>query len=147
VNASRDGRAWRDGIQTVNDEAAGLLDVSIIDAVCGAELVADAMLGSPEAAALLLAVAQAAARIKKAPRQSPALCICCPRPVKRVCATTVFGVATPAVANPGSAIGFVFCDRCAGNRDTLVARAADGLGRIWPDLRPVAVTHPEGGRA
>jgi hypothetical protein len=36
---------WRDGLQRVNDEAAGLLDISIIDAWAGAELVVDAALG------------------------------------------------------------------------------------------------------
>jgi hypothetical protein len=147
MNTSHDGRAWRDGVQAVNDEAAGLLDVNIIDAVSGAELLANAALGDREAAALLLAVTQAAARIKQAPRRKPALCICCPRAVKRLSSATVFGVAVPATANPSGAIGFVFCDRCAGDRDTLAAKAAEGLRRIWPDLRPVAVTHPEGGRA
>jgi hypothetical protein len=147
MNASPDGRAWRDGIQAVNDEASGVLDISIIDALAGAELLTNAVLGDREAASLLLAITQAAARIKQAPRRSPSLCICCPRAVKRLSSATVFGVAVPATANPGSAIGFVFCDRCAGDRDTLAAKAAEGLRRIWPDLRPVAITHPEGGRA
>jgi hypothetical protein len=139
--------AWRTGIQTVHNEAAGLLNVDIVDALAGAGLMSDALRGDSEAAALILAVTQAAARIKQAPRQKPALCICCPRAVRRVCAGTVFGVATPAVANPTGAIGFVFCDRCASDRDTLAAKAAEGLRRIWPDLRPVVVTHQHGGRA
>jgi hypothetical protein len=33
--------AWRAGLQAVNDEAAGLLDVSIIDALAGAEFVGE----------------------------------------------------------------------------------------------------------
>jgi hypothetical protein len=144
---SRASVAWRDGIQAVNDEAAGVLDVSIIDYLAGAVLMANAALGDHESAALLLAVRQAATRIKQAPRRKPALCICCPRAIKRLTAETVFGVATPAIANPTGAIGFVFCDKCAADRTTLTAKAAEGLRRIWPDLRPIEITHPVGGRA
>jgi hypothetical protein len=97
--------------------------------------------------ALLLAVRQAATRIKQAPQRKPTLCICCPRSIKRLSATTVFGVASAGIANPTAAIGFVFCERCAADRATLAARAAEGLRRIWPDLRPVTITHPTGGRA
>jgi hypothetical protein len=140
-------RAWRDGVQSINDEAAGMLDVDIIDAAYGATLLVRALRGDRESAALLLAVTQAAALIKRAPRRNPVLCICCPRSVKRLSDATVFGVATPSIANPTGALGFIFCDRCGADRATLAAKAADGLKRIWPDLRPVVVTHPEGGRA
>ncbi len=139
--------AWLTGMQAVNDEAVGLLDVSIIDASAGVDLLVDAMRGDPEAAALLQAIRQAADRVRKAPRRHPALCICCPRSVKRIRPGTVFGIAVPATPNPTGAIGFVFCDRCAADRNTLAAKAADGLRRIWPTLRQVEITHPEGGRA
>jgi hypothetical protein len=142
-----DDAAWRDGIQAVNDESAGLLDVDIVDALAGADLLVRATRGDKEAAALFLAVTQAATRIKQAPRRKPALCICCPRSIKRLTAATVFGVAAPAIANPTGAIGFAFCDRCSADRTTLAAKAAEGLRRIWPDLRPVTVSHPTGGRA
>jgi hypothetical protein len=144
---SVDTAAWRDGIQAVNDQAAGLLDVDIVDAACGADLLSRAAQGDKAAAALFLAVTQAAARIKQAPRHKPTLCMCCPRAIKRLTAETVFGVATPAVANPTGAIGFVFCTRCSADRTTLAAKAAEGLRRIWPDLRPIEITHPIGGRA
>ncbi len=88
--------AWRDGVQAVNDEAAGLLDVNIVDASAGVDLLVDAMRGDPEAAALLQAIRQAADRVRKAPRRQPALCICCPRSVKRIRPSTVFGIAVLA---------------------------------------------------
>lgn len=138
---------WRVGIEQVQEEARGLLDVTIIDAVTGSELLASAVMGDSEATALLQAVTQAAARIKQAPPRTPALCMCCPRPVKRVTAATVFGVAVPASPNPSGAVGFVFCDRCGADRASLLTKAAEGLRRIWPDLRCVEITHPEGGRA
>ena len=139
--------AWRDGMQRVNDESGGLLNVDIIDSRYGAELLAHAMLGDSEALALLKAVAQAGARVKGAPRRTPALCIACPRAVKRISCDTVFGVATPAIPSPTGAVGFVFCEKCAADRVALATKAADGLRRIWPDLRPVQITHESGGRA
>jgi hypothetical protein len=147
LSAPDDARVWRDAIQRVNDSAAGVLDVSIINATTGAMLMADALRGDQEAATLILAVSQAATRIKQAPRKKPALCICCPRSVRRICSDTVFGVASPSVPNPDGVIGFVFCDRCAGTPDALAAKAAEGLRRIWPDLRLITITDPIGGRA
>lgn len=138
---------WRQGVQSVNDESAGLLDVSIVDGASGSALLAAALNSDYEAAVLLKSVAQAAARVKQAARRKPALCICCPRTIKRITAATVFGIATPSIASPTGAIGFVFCDRCAEDPATLPAKAAVGLRRIWPDLRPVVITHATGGRA
>lgn len=138
---------WRHGIQSVNDESAGLLDISIIDGASGTALLVAALHGKYEAAVLLKAVTQAAGRVKQAARRKPALCICCPRTIKRITATTVFGIATPSIASPTGAIGFVFCDRCAEDPTTLPAKAANGLRGIWPDLRPVVITHATGGRA
>ena len=139
--------AWRAGVQRVHDESGGLLDVDIIDAAAGVALLTAAALGDCGAAALLQSVTQAAARIKHAPRRKPALCMCCPRAIKRITSRTVFGIATPSIATPTGAIGFVFCDHCAADAATLPAKAAEGLRRIWPDLRPVVVTHSTGGRA
>lgn len=139
--------SWRDGIHAVATEAAGVLDVSIIDSLTQADLVVDAFLGNPKAAALLRAVREAADHVRQAPRRTPALCVCCPRPVKRVRPSTVFGVALPAIPKPGRALGFVFCERCAAEPITLAAKAAEGLRRIWPDLRPITITDPAGSRA
>jgi len=139
--------AWLNGIQAINDEAAGMLDVNIIDATAGVEMIFDAAIGDVEAATLMRAVYQAAARIKKAPRRAPALCLCCPRAVRRLTPATIFGVARPAIAKPSNALAFAFCDKCSADRGNRAAKAATGLRRIWPDLRTVEVTHPEGGRA
>ena len=50
MSAARIDAAWRDGVQSVNDESGGLLDVSIVDARSGIELIAEAVLGDREAA-------------------------------------------------------------------------------------------------
>jgi hypothetical protein len=140
-------REWREGIQRIHDEASGLLDINLIDADAGLEMILDAALGNIEAATLMRAVWQAAARIKEAPRRTPTLCLCCPRAIKRLTPGTVFGVARPSTAKPSNALAFAFCDRCSADRGTLAAKAATGLRRIWPDLRPITVTHGEAGHA
>jgi len=138
---------WREGIGQIQGESGGLLDVTIIDKVTGSALLAAAALGDREASALLQAVAQAAKRIQQAPRQAPALCVCCPRPVKRITAGTVFGVAVAASPDPTGAVAFVFCEQCGDDRASLLNKAAVGLRRIWPDIRPIDITHQDGGRA
>ncbi len=137
---------WHDGMQQAHAEAAGIFDVFVIGPESGPELLAAAILGDAHAAALLRAVTHAARQIDAAPRRKPALCLCCPRPI-RDAAGTVFVVAEPHTDDASTAIGAALCGRCAAHSD-LTAKVVDGFRRhLWPDARPVRVTHPEGGRA
>jgi hypothetical protein len=138
---------WRDGVQNIHEEAAGAVNVSIVTAPQGIQLVAASMLGDPEAMMLLQAIVDAGSWIKRAPRNKPVLCACCPRPVRRVTHRTAFGIAAPAVDSPGRALGFAFCDACGERPGELMVKATEALRRIWPDLRPVTITHGEGGHA
>ena len=74
-----------------------------------------------------------------------ALCACCPAPLVpgRYAVAVVTGASGAAVH--GISLGI--CTACAIEPDDLLAKAREGLTRIWPDLRPVAVTHPAGSRA
>ncbi len=135
------------GIRAVSAESGGAINVTIVTPETGRELIAWAALGNSEAATLLRAVVGSAAWIKRAPRDKPTLCMCCPRPIRRVTGATVFGVAAPANDRPVQAIGFAFCDRCGERPSELLGKAAAGLRRIWPDLREIAITHQSGGRA
>lgn len=138
---------WADGIRSVATEAAGLLEVALIDAAYGRELSERRFRGDPEATSLLMAVAATARRVKEAPRRDPAMCICCPRRIRRITCENTFGLAFPSVENPTTAVGFIFCSKCAAEPESLQTRATEGLRRIWPNLRAVTVTHPAGGRA
>jgi hypothetical protein len=138
---------WRDGIDRVGEEAAGVLHVRIIDALAGSELLVRALSGDPEAMVMLRAVDEAEMQVTQAPRKQPALCVACPRAVRRINRGTVFGVLVPVVPFPTTALGFVFCEKCAAAPAALMAKAAKGLRRIWPDLRPITITDPIGGRA
>jgi hypothetical protein len=106
------------------------------------------MRGDPESIRLLRAILDTAQWIKSAPRKRPVLCICCPQPVRQISRTTAFGVVSPATPRPTDALAFAFCDACGGHPGgDVMEKARSGLRRIWPDLRPIAVTHEAGGRA
>lgn len=138
---------WRAGIQSVIAESGGVLSVEIFDAMAGAELFVRAMAGDDDAMRMFSALAQAVANVRDAPRSKPALCICCPRAVKRVTPRTVFGIVSADSPSASGALGFVYCDRCAADPSTLVSKAAAAFRRICPTLREVSITHPDGGRA
>jgi hypothetical protein len=135
------------GIQQVDAEAAGVLDVYFISSSDAAQLTANAMLGDPRSAALLAAVADSWSWIKHAAKTKPALCMSCPREIRGMTSKTVFGVAMPARSDPRHALAFAFCDSCGEHRDDLLANATTGLRLVWPQLRPFHVTHEAGGRA
>jgi hypothetical protein len=139
--------AWGDGIERLHAEAGGVLDVTIIDAALGIELLAATILGDRRAAALLQAVVHSGAQVGQAPKHSPALCVCCPRPVRWINSATIFGVVVASTAAPTQAVGFVFCDHCGADRGSLAAKVTEALKGVWPDLRPIVITDPAGGHA
>lgn len=135
-----------DGIALVQAESGGLLDLFLIPPEEGPGLVAAAALGSATATRVLRAIVDTASRIRQSARKTePVLCMTCPRCVRRLDGVT-FGLASPAANNATGAIGFVVCHRCSGKSD-LNVDVQTALRRIWPDLRPITVTHGEGGHA
>jgi hypothetical protein len=124
-----------------------LLDVYLVDQMAAAELMARAMLGDAEAARLFGAFLEAGKRIASAPRRSPVICATCPRRIRRISHDIIFGIAAPERTDRPSAIGFAICPRCAANRAGLLSRASESLRQIWPDLRPIVISHPAGGHA
>ena len=135
----------RDGLERVHREAAGLVDVMVVRLEDAPDMMADAAAGDREARMLLTAVIDALARIDAAPRRAPALCVSCPRALKR--GQFSFGFAMPRCDDPTAMIALAVCRRCATDRDGIKVRVMVGLQKVWPDLRPVTVTHPAGGRA
>jgi hypothetical protein len=143
-----DKKTWTDGIRRLHCEAAGVLAIEIFDSQAIAKISAAAALGDEMAAALIGALLDTKKSITNAPRNRPALCISCPRAIRKISWDIVFGLTLPAVRRPGSAIGFAFCPKCAaGDRASLHSKAQTGLRGLWPDLRPVVISHPDGGRA
>jgi hypothetical protein len=118
---------WCDGVRAIQNEVGGALIVSIVTAPQGVQLVAASMLGDPEALILLRAIIDAGSWIRRAPRNKPVLCACCPRAVRPITPRTASGVAAPAIDRPGRALGFAFCDACGERPGELMAKANRGV--------------------
>lgn len=134
-------------IAAVHAEAEGMLTLGILDAEASADLLAAAAMGNALAAGLIGALLESRRRITDAPRYKSSLCCICPRPVRRISPDSVFGIVFPAIARPKSAISFAFGNKCAADRATLLKKTEARLRSIWPELRPIIVTHPAGGLA
>jgi hypothetical protein len=139
--------AWFASIEALHAEASGVLTLGIFYPEDSAELLAAAAMGDELAAGLLGALLESRRRVRDAPRDKPGLCCGCPRPIRKVSPETIFGLVFPAIARPTAAVGFVFCSRCAADRKGLLAKAENRLRKLWPELRPIVVSHPAGGRA
>jgi len=101
--------------------------------------------GSADDLRILKALGEALTGIQGAPRKRPMLCACCPRPVRG--SGFAIALAMPSGPNPTSALTLAVCDACAPDEDAFQAKATEAFRRIWPDGRPIQVTHPDGGRA
>jgi hypothetical protein len=137
---------WVDGVEAVTREAAGAVEIAVIMQSELLGLLNEARRGNPSAEKLLNLTAQTLARIEIAPRGAPMLCACCPRPVRPGGRFNI-AVAIPARDDPRGALSLAVCGRCASTPQEVSDKALEGLRRIWPDLRTLAVTHPQGGRA
>lgn len=137
--------ALRNGIQRVSDEAGGLLELQVVQHAYLPALIGDALGGSTEALQLLRLVNDVAGSIQSAPRRKPMLCGSCPRGLHGAAFSVI--VARPACDNPSEGLALAICPKCGPTHDAIQAAATVALGRIWPNIWPVTVTHSSGGRA
>ena len=102
------------------------------------EPIGGTILGDSKSIRLLCAIVDTGRWIRRAQRNQPVLCLCCPRRIRQVSPTTAFGVVTPETPKPGNVIAFAFCDRCSSAHPDLMAKAGEGFRQILgPDLRPI----------
>ena len=137
--------ALQEGVQRINGEAGGLLTVQVIQQHDMPAMIAGALCGSAEAVQLLRLTNQVLANIRDAPRRKPMLCGCCPRALRGGRYAII--IARPACDDPAQGLALAICRKCGPDFDAIQAKARVALARIWPNVRPVMVTHPEGGRA
>ncbi len=137
--------ALQEGIQRVNDEASGLLMVQVVQQSDLPSLILDMLAGIADAAQLLRMANDAVASIRAAPRRKPTLCSTCPRALLGTRFSII--LARPACDDPTQALALAICPKCGPDYDAIQAKATVALSRIWPNLRPVTITHPNGGRA
>ena len=134
---------WRAGMMRAQQESGGMMCVYLATPQDGAALIGAALTGDAMAARVLQMIAETAGQIRSSARKKPALCLCCPRSIRSL-AGVVFCIAVPEIEHPTRAIGTAICPRCAPKGK---AGALEGLRRLWPELRPITITNPEGGRA
>lgn len=137
--------ALAEGLARFQSEAGGVMELVVIRPIDAAGIMLDALAGDIRAASVVKAIEHAADAIRDAPRRLPMLCAACPRPLKG--GRYSFGIALPASDNPTHGLALAVCTRCATERGDIQTKATAALRRVFPDLRPVTVTHAAGGRA
>lgn len=137
--------ALSEGLNRIHAEAAGACDLIVVQPCDAAGILADALAGDPHAASLLTALNDASEAIVRAPRRASKLCACCPRPLRK--GRYSFGLVLPLCDSPTAALAMAVCHRCATERSDIQTKLMGALKVIWPDLRPITVTHQDGGRA
>ena len=137
--------ALRDGIQHLQDQAGGLLTLQVVQRADLSALMMNGLMGDAEAMQVLRLVNDTVVGIQAAPRRKPMLCGACPRGLHG--GAFSISIARPACDDPSAGLALAICNRCGPDFAAIQVAARVALARIWPDLRPVAVTHPQGGRA
>ncbi len=137
----------REGIERVHVQSGGgLFRLYLFNQAETADLIVASCPGIDHASKLLCVIANTADRIRRsARRRTPVLCMCCPRCVRRLDGVRI-GILTAAADNAVDALGFAICQQCSAKAD-LDEKVIGALRGIWPDLRPIAITHRVRGHA
>lgn len=122
-------------LHTLRTEGGGMLELEVIRPSESAALLLYARAGSERARQTLTPVMSR-------------LCGSCPRAVRRDTRFSIV-VAWPSCDDPTQALALAICKRCASDHNAIQAKAkaTTALRRLWPNLTPVRLTHPDGGRA
>lgn len=136
---------WAKDVQRLHNEAGGALAVQVVQLTDLPGMLGYALAGDPEAARVCTLVSGTLRRIRDAPRKRPMLCASCPAPLRNESYAVV--AAFPARSDASQGLGLAICQRCGTTPKAIRDKAVVALRRIWPDVRAVEVTHPDGGRA
>ena len=137
--------ALSNGLASLHREAGGAVELIVIRPVDAPDVVAHALAGDPYAVKVFEALANASRLVDAAPKRKPLLCATCPRPLRGTAFS--FGIVLPMRDDAQSGVAFGICTKCGTSLDALQVKATAALYKIWPDLVPIEVTHPSGGRA
>lgn len=133
-----------EGVQLVHEESGGLLDIRIVRNTDMPALLAQVLVRNAEASQIFTMVSRVVDGIQRAPRRRPMLCGSCPGPLRN--GRFAVALALPARDDPKNGLSFAICDRCGTSRAAMERAAHKALTRIWPDLRPIKITHNAGAR-
>jgi hypothetical protein len=137
--------AFIKSIHQLHAEAAGVIEAVVIRPSDTEGLFADIIAGDPEAHRLGAAINAALSRVNEWPKRQRLLCATCQ---KRVQGDGFAFVVVSALRDDAArSLTLAICTGCAIEPEDIKARANVALRVIWPDHRPMVVTHPGGGRA
>jgi hypothetical protein len=135
-------RAWARGMQQVQDDAAGALELFIIRPPELPDLIAAAAF-SVRAKRLASLAVQTIVDVYDAPTADPACCMSCCRPVVSEDAfSVVLGV--PHRADPHKCVAAIMCADCGTDLDEIQTKAIASLKTLWPEIRPIRISDQEG---
>lgn len=137
--------ALTDCLSNLRVESGGAVDLFVVRPVDAPDVVARALAGDPLAQRVFEALASASRAMDAAPKRKPLLCATCPRPLRG--SAFAIGLVLPMRDNPQSGAAFGLCVKCATPVEALQANATKAMHKLWPDLEPIEITHPAGGRA
>ena len=127
-------------LQTLQDEAAGVMGFHLLRPSDVPELLGCAAYGDRDALQLVNALSDLLVRIATAPRDNPTLCSCCCHQLRR---TGFAGfsviVATAERPNASRCLALAICDQCGTTPEAIEGRAMEAFRRIWPDARPITI--------
>jgi hypothetical protein len=129
--------AWTRDVKLVHQEAGDVIQIFLLSPRDCVRIAVAAAAGNSYCVALLHAATDFLHKIATAPKSRPALCLCCPRPI-RAATDVLVCLAVPGVKNPRHAIGAGVCRHCATSGD-LNTKVATAFRNIWPDLRAIEV--------
>ncbi len=127
-------------------EAGGVMELYVVRPPDALGILADAIAGDAQAARIYRAVCTATNGIKTAPKKQPMLCASCPRPLRAGTPCSII-LAVPRRDDAHQAVTLAVCAKCATQPKEIRQKALGALARIWPDARPIEITHDAGGRA
>ena len=139
--------AWAKALEQANTEAAGLWEASVYLPSDMPLLLGAAIAGDAFALAMARMIGQTANSVYRAPRKKPALCLCCPRAVRKGDAFAIC-VTVPRRDDPSHAMGSAICMHCmTDEQSTLTAKIVGAMRQhLMPDARAVGHVHDAPGR-
>ncbi len=137
--------ALAEGLSGPRSEAGDVVELIVLRPADASAVLADAMAGDARAYGIITALRDVIALVERAPSHEPKVCVICSQPLR--CKGFAVGLVMPTSENPGHVLGLGVCRRCARSRGDVTAKLMKAVRDVWPDVRPVTITHSTGGRA
>ncbi len=146
MSANTEGMDFALQVEAFRRQTGGLIEIGLVMPGMLPNIRAAAAAGDDRALMLQQSANAVRRQVAAAPRKRPVLCSCCPQPLAS--ARYAVCVAIPGGQHrPSHGITFGVCRRCGDTEPAVHSAAIKALQILWPETRPITITHPFGGRA